>query len=55
MLAAALQAEVDLSVSEYAEELLPKGRQRVVRHGHGPERSLQTGDRLTAVAAYERA
>ena len=43
MLAAALQAEVDLFISEYAEEMLPDGRQRVVRHGHGPERSIQTG------------
>ena len=43
MLAAALQSEVDLFVSEYAEEMLPEGRQRVARHGHGPERSLQTG------------
>ena len=43
MLAAALQAEVDLFISEYAEEMLPEGRQRVVRHGHGPERSIQTG------------
>ena len=40
MLAAALQAEVDLFVSEDAEEMLPDGRQRGVRHGHGPERSL---------------
>jgi len=40
MLAAALQAEVDLFVFEDAEEMLPEGRQRGVRHGHGPERSL---------------
>jgi len=43
MLAAALKAEADAFVSEYAEELLPDGRQRVVRHGYGPERSIQTG------------
>jgi len=55
MLAAALQAEVDLFVSEDAEELLPEGRQRGVRHGHGPERSLQTGDRPTGGAASEGA
>jgi putative transposase len=24
---------------------LPDGRGRVVRHGHGPERTIQTGDR----------
>jgi transposase-like protein len=43
MLAAALRAEADAFVAEYAEELLPDGRQRVVRHGYGPERSIQTG------------
>ncbi|HIC67536.1 MAG TPA: IS256 family transposase, partial [Paracoccus sp.] len=26
-----------------AEEVLPDGRQRIVRHGYGPERSIQTG------------
>ena len=26
-----------------AEEVLPDGRQRVVRHGQGPKRSIQTG------------
>jgi putative transposase len=30
-------------LSEYAEDLLADGRQRVVRHGYGPERSIQTG------------
>jgi transposase-like protein len=43
MLAAALRAEADAFVAEYAEDLLPDGRQRVVRHGYGPERSIQTG------------
>lgn len=43
MLAAALRAEADAFVAEHAEEVLPDGRQRVVRHGFGPERSLQTG------------
>jgi transposase-like protein len=43
MLAAALRAEADAFVAEYAEEVLPDGRQRVVRHGYGPERSIQTG------------
>ena len=43
MLAAALKAEADAFVAEYAEELLTDGRQRVVRHGYGPERSIQTG------------
>jgi transposase-like protein len=43
MLAAALRAEADTFVAQHAEEALPDGRQRVVRHGHGPERSIQTG------------
>ncbi|MCA1775617.1 MAG: IS256 family transposase [Loktanella sp.] len=43
MLAAALRAEADAFVEQYAEEILPDGRQRVVRHGYGPERSIQTG------------
>ena len=45
MLAAALRAEADAFVAQHAEETLPDGRQRVVRHGHGhgPERSIQTG------------
>jgi len=43
MLAAALRAEADAFVASHAEETLPDGRQRVVRHGHGPERSIQTG------------
>jgi transposase-like protein len=30
-------------VAQHAEETLPDGRQRVVRHGYGPERSIQTG------------
>ena len=43
MLAAALWAEADALVASHAEETLPDGRQRVVRHGYGPERSIQTG------------
>lgn len=43
MLAAALRAEADAFVDQYFEEVLPDGRQRVVRHGYGPERSVQTG------------
>ena len=29
--------------ASHADEVLPDGRQRVVRHGYGPERSIQTG------------
>ena len=43
MLAAALHAEADAFIAQHAEETLPDGRQRVVRHGCGPERSIQTG------------
>lgn len=43
MLAAALRAEADAFVAQHAEEILPDGRQRVVRHGYGPERSILTG------------
>ena len=43
MLASALEAEVEAFVGKFAEERLPDGRQRVVRHGYGPERTIQTG------------
>ena len=43
MLATALRAEADAFVDQYSEAVLPDGRQRVVRHGYGPERSIQTG------------
>ncbi len=43
MLAEALKAEADAFVASFADERLDDGRQRVVRHGHGPERSIQTG------------
>jgi transposase-like protein len=43
MLAEALRAEADAFVASFVEERLPDGRQRVVRHGHGPARSIQTG------------
>jgi len=43
MLAAALKAEAATFVAQFADELLPDGRQRVVRHCTGPEREIQTG------------
>lgn len=43
MLAEALRAEVDAFIAGFADEMLPDGRQRVVRHGHAPSRSIQTG------------
>ncbi|WP_190294365.1 hypothetical protein [Roseibium aggregatum] len=38
MLAAALKAEAASFIAQFDEERLPDGRQRVVRHGSGPER-----------------
>lgn len=43
MLAEALKAEADAFVASFADDVLPDGRQRLVRHGFGPERSVQTG------------
>ena len=43
MLAAALRAEATSFVARFADDRLPDGRQRVVRHGTGPERTIQTG------------
>ena len=43
MLAAALKAEAATFVALFEDERLPDGRQRVVHHGTGPERMIQTG------------
>jgi hypothetical protein len=43
MLAAVLIAEADAFVALWNDVKLPDGRDRVVRHGHGPERAIQTG------------
>ena len=43
ILAEALAAEADAFVAAFAEARLEDGRQRVVRHGAGPERVIQTG------------
>src|SRR5215204_5996162 len=43
MLAEALKAEADAFVAQFADLELPDGRQRVVRHGHGPTPTIQTG------------
>jgi putative transposase len=42
MLAEALKAEADAFVAQFADLELPDGRQRVVRHGHGPTRTIHT-------------
>src|ERR1700756_4338319 len=43
MLAQALIAEADAFVAMWKDLKLPDGRDRVVRHGHGPYRAIQTG------------
>src|SRR5947209_9212877 len=43
MLAQALIAEADAFVALWKDSKLPDGRDRVVRHGHGPHRAIQTG------------
>jgi len=43
MLAEALKAEADAFVASFSGDGLDDGRQRVVRHGFGPERQIQTG------------
>lgn len=43
ILAEALAAEADAFVAAFAEARLEDGRRRVVRHGFGPERTIQTG------------
>ena len=66
MLAAALRAEAASFVAQFEDERLPDGRHRIVRHGTGPERLIQTGigpipvqrqkvrDRAAAVQAERR-
>jgi transposase-like protein len=43
LLAEAVEAEADAFLAEMKGLRLPDGRERVVRHGHGPERLVQTG------------
>jgi hypothetical protein len=43
MLAQVLIAEADAFVAMWKDLKLPDGRDRVVRHGHGPRRAIQTG------------
>jgi len=43
MLAQALIAEADAFVAQWKDVKLPDGRDRIVRHGHGPQRTIQTG------------
>jgi len=43
LLAQAVEAEAAAFLAAMADERLADGRARVVRHGHGPERMIQTG------------
>ena len=49
MLAQVLVAEADAFVAIWKDVKLPDGRERIVRHGHGPERAIQTGVGSVAV------
>ena len=43
LLAEAIEAEADAFLAAMREKRLLDGRARLVRHGHGPERTIQTG------------
>src|SRR3954465_13774809 len=43
MLMQAIEAEVEASLTTYADQTDDRGRHRVVRNGHAPERQIQTG------------
>ena len=43
LLAQAIEAEADSFLASMRDGRLPDGRERIVRHGHGPERVIQTG------------
>jgi len=43
LLAQAVEAEAEAFLAMMAGARLPDGRERIVRHGHGPERAVQTG------------
>lgn len=43
LLAQAIEAEAGAFLAMMRDERLPDGRARLVRHGHGPQRTIQTG------------
>ena len=49
LLATAVEAEVSGFIAEHADLVDEAGRRRVVRHGHLPEREIQTGIGMVAV------
>lgn len=52
MLEQAIDAEVKTFLAAMNDLKLPDGRDRLIRHGHGPERSIQTG---IGAVAFRRA
>lgn len=50
MLAVAIEAEVEVFLSRFHDEKTASGQRRVVRNGHLPERSIQTGIGPVAVS-----
>jgi transposase-like protein len=50
LLAQAVEMEADAFLSAMQDLRLPDGRARLVRHGHGPERAIQTGIGPVSVA-----
>src|SRR5580704_17271560 len=50
LLAQAIELEAEAFLAEMKGFKLADGRDRVVRHGHGPERTIQTGIRVIEVA-----
>ena len=50
LLAQAVEAEAEAFLTAMADERLADGRARLVRHGHGPERTIQTGIGPVAVS-----
>src|SRR5215203_7049087 len=50
LLAQAIEAEAEAFLARMKGMRLPDGRERVVRHGHGPERTVQTGIGPVAVS-----
>ena len=50
LLAQAIETEAEAFLASMRDLRLPDGRERLVRHGHGPERTIQTGIGPVAVS-----
>ena len=50
LLAQAIEIEAEAFLASMRDLKLPDGRERLVRHGHGPERTIQTGIGPVAVS-----